>query len=449
MNDAHKIEQIDAGLQQLEKILLEEQTAFLILHDQNILRSETAPSCDESQSASELKGALAKIEALESSLAQSELMQKATMNALSASQLEVSELQEEVQAHKLRDRGCTNGAPDPNDVIAELNSKLETRSIQLEESQRAADALRTSLAEKDVLLQDTLTRCHELETAAAFVVPSEVTRLASQLQLREEEHSGECGHLKQLLACSEQSLHETRALLDEALRSNVLSNSEWKARHDRKCEEYLKTIAVLQRTIQQYNTPATIASERDRLRAAYEESNERVSALNLQIQQLQHYNGQLKQQVDILKRNSSSAAPFASGGSGKPADKSTLSGQLLDFSAFNSVTPRYHARSAAANEPDEGNLREPPALFISERQYSLLVEENARLIQNNAALLQDVASLKQQLLQNVHPHEQHKTAVEQASEHALEDLFQFCLRLGHRLDSIEYAVRQQLLNSKQ
>lgn len=220
------IAHIDAGLQQLQEILREE-----ILNNQRLSAPADSAALNDASRSSELISALSKVSELEHAAAQSDLMKKAALNALRASQAELCRLQEGSEAQKQQ-------VADTNALNAELRNKVESLTAALAESHNAADALQASLADKDAELREALSRCQTLEDAAAHISSAEVSRLHLQLRMRDEAAAEEVKHVKELLLTSEQSLTEAKSQLDDALRSNILSNAEWKSRHDRKCDEY-------------------------------------------------------------------------------------------------------------------------------------------------------------------------------------------------------------------
>jgi hypothetical protein len=226
IQSAMDIAHIDAGLQQLQEILREE-----ILNNQRLSAPADSAASNDASRTSELISALSKVGELEHAAAQSDLMKKAALNALSASQAELCRLQEGSEAQKQQ-------VADTNALNAELRNKVESLTAALAESQNAADALQASLADKDAELREALSRCQTLENAAAHISSAEVSRLHLQLRMRDEAAAEESKHVKELLLTSEQSLAEAKSQLDDALRSNILSNAEWKSRHDRKCDEY-------------------------------------------------------------------------------------------------------------------------------------------------------------------------------------------------------------------
>jgi hypothetical protein len=429
MQSALNASDIDLGLQRLQAILLEEQ---------RLLGLSPTSQCtlpNEGALAVQLNSALSKIGELEGSVAQAELMKKASMNALRESQMEVRRLQQEHQALTLQ----ANGNADMRTLIAELQSKNELLNSALEQSQHAKDSLQDSLADKHAELQSALSRCHELEAASSFVAQAEVSRLTLQLRMQEELKSEESKRLNGLLASSEQSLTLVKGQLDHALRSNILSITESRTRNVRKCDEYLQTIDELQRTIEQNSAASSVASERDRLRAAYQEAIDHASALNIKVSQLQHANAQLKLQLDVLLRDPSSTASSATSHTQVSADRTrALSVEIL---ALKKELADARSRAVAV---EHQNSNTTPAFFITEHQYSLLVEENAHLMQTNAQLVNQVETLKQQLQLSMRSRQMREHSADKLSNFTLDALCDFCVTLGQRLDGIERSVMQHL-----
>jgi hypothetical protein len=429
MQSALNASDIDLGLQRLQAILLEEQRLL------GLSPTSQSTSQNEGVLAFKLNAALSKIGELEGSLAQAELMKRASMNALRDSQMEVRRLQHEHQALTLQ----ANGNADMRTLIAELQSKTEQLNSALEQSQHAKDSLQDSLADKDAELQSALSRCHELEAASSFVAQAEVSRLTLQLRMQEESTSEESKRLNRLLASSEQSLTLVKGQLDHALRSNILTITESRTRNVRKCDEYLQTIDELQRTIEQNSAASVVASERDRLRAAYQEAIDHASALNIKVSQLQHANAQLKLQLDVLLRDPSSTASSATSHTQVSADRTrALSVEIL---ALKKELADARSRAVAV---EHQNSDATPAFFITEHQYSLLVEENAHLMQTNAQLVNQVETLKQQLQLSMRSQQLREHSADELSNFTLDALCDFCVTLGQRLDSIERSVMQHL-----
>jgi hypothetical protein len=435
MQVVSNVDDMDRRLLRLQEILLEE-----VLRSQ---RSAVSAASNEGAYALKLNSALARIEELENrtaelenAAAQSELTKNAAFKALREAQLTVRRLQEESDAHKLH-------AAETNASNAELNKKIESLNNALAESQHAADVFEAALADKGAELHAAASRCHTLESAAAHIAPAEVSRLKLQLRMRDDAASEESKRTEALLSASEQSLEEAKVCLDDALRSNALSSAEWKARHERKCDEYLKTIEALQQTIQQNSDVSAILSERDRLRSAYHESNEHASALSIKAAHLQYANSQLKQQLDALARSSPSPAAAATASpTVAPVDKArNLS---VEVHVLKRELADARSRAVAGEGQDSRRSHEPPAFFITERQYSLLVEENAQLIQDKAQLARHVEALKQQLYSSIRSQHQREDRADEMSHFTLDALCEFCVGLGQRLDGIELAVMQQL-----
>jgi hypothetical protein len=296
-----------------------------------------------------------------------------------------------------------------------------------------------------------MSRWHPLETTASFA-PAEVARLTAQLRMRDEAAAEESRHLKHMLACTEQSVADTRRELDNALRANILSVAEWRSRYDRKCDEHMKAIDELQQTIQSTTSSSrdaaalAIISECDRLRAACQESNEHAAALNLKVSHLQHLNAQLQQQLDTLQPTSPSSAPSTF----SPAHVSIgrSSALSLEVQALKRELAEVRAREFAVEHRGNGRSLEIPAFFISERQYSLLVEEHAQLLDTNSQQLQQLNALKQQLRKVILAQRQHDAAAAAAAappsdagaDLMLDALFEFCQGLAQRLDSVERAM---------
>ena len=431
MESALSASDIDMGLQRLQAILLEEQHLLGLAPPPR----STSQNEGEGVIAFKLNAALTKIGELEGSLAQAELMKKAAMNALRESQMEVRRLQNEHQALTLQ----ANGIADMRTLIAELQSKNELLNSTLEESQHSKGSLQDSLVDKDAELHSALSRCHELEAASSFVAQAEVSRLTLQLRMQEESMSEESKRLNRLLASSEQSLTLVKGQLDHALRSNILSITESRTRNVRKCDEYLQTIDELQRTIEENSAASVIASERDRLRAAYQEAIDHSSALNIKVSQLQHANAQLKLQLDCFLRDPSSNASSASSHTQVSTDRTR--GLSVEILALKKELADARSRAVAV-EHQSSNAT--PAFFITEHQYSLLVEENAQLMQTNAQLVNQVETLKKQLQLSLRSQQLREHSADELSNFTLDALCDFCVTLGQRLDSIERSVMQHL-----
>jgi hypothetical protein len=437
---------LDTGLQRLQEVLLEEHSASLMRCDVNHAPLTSAMANPEGHCTLKLNAALAKIEELQSAVAQADLMKKASLNALRASQGEVSRLQAEIEARKQQ----PDEVGDLKALCAELERSLDSLRQELAESQLGTAAAQASLVDKDAELRSSMSRWHPLETTASFA-PAEVARLTAQLHMRDEAASEESQHLKHLLACAEQSVADTRRELDNALRANILSVAEWRSRYDRKCDEHMKAIDELQQTIQSTTSSSrdaaalAIISECDRLRAACQESNEHAAALNLKVSHLQHLNAQLQQQLDTLQPTSPSPAPSTFSHAQVSVGRS--SALSLEVQALKRELAEVRARASAVEHRGNGRSHEIPAFFISERQYSLLVEEHAQLLDTNSQQLQQLNALKQQLRKVILAQRQHDAAAAAAAppSHAgadlmLDALFEFCQGLAQRLDSVERAV---------
>ena len=418
------MEEIDLGLQRLQKLLLEEHKSLLT----DTFRSVPSPAQsarNETALALQLDAALSRAAESESSAAQSELMKKAAMNALRESQTEVLSLREELQA--LRQRSDRDS--DTQALTSELHRKVDLLNSALDDSQRATYTLRTSLADKEAALQAALCRCDKLEAAAAAIAQAEVSRLTLLLRMRDD-----------AIASMQQSLEEVKSQLGDARRENTSLNIEWKAFHNRKCDEYLKTISELQQTIQRNSSISAVAAQRDRLLVAYEGSSDHASSLNHQVSQLLHANAQLEQQLNALSLNSpppGHSAAIQLQGSNERARGSTVEANALK------------ARAASV-EPRDGRQLTTPAFFITERQYSLLVEENAQLLQAKMQLEENVEKLKQQLRASTRAQQLDCSAeAEEARNLTLDALHEFCVGLGQRLGSVELAIAQQLQSNGQ
>jgi hypothetical protein len=263
----------------------------------------------------------------------------------------------------------------------------------------------------------------------------------------DEAASEELGRLKELLSASEQQLAEANFQLEAALRANILSSAELKARHDRKCDEYLKSIQALQQTIQQNSDASAILSERDLLRSAYQQSNEHGSALSIKVAHLQHVNSQLKQQLDTLACDSSSPAPSTTTTTSASVDRARA--LSMEVQVLKRELADARARAVAVDRQSNGRSHDSPAFFISERQYSLLVEENAQFMQTNAQLEQHVETLKRQLHSSVRSQQLRASRADEMSLSTLDTLFEFCVGLGQRLDGLEAVITQQLRRNEQ
>ena len=409
-----------------------------------------AAADSEGHHAVKLNAALGKIEELQNAVAQADLLKKAALNALRSSQGEVARLKTQADARTQQ--------PDEAGLLqascAALERNVESLRHELAASQLGTAAAQASLADKDAELCRALARCRQLETTAC-IAPAEVARLTSQLRMHDEAVSDESMHLKHLLACSEQSAADTRRELDEALRANILSSTEWRSRYDRKCDEHLKEVHELQQTIQEIKSSSrdaaasAIVAECDRLRAAYQESNDHAASLNLKVSRLQHLNAQLQQQLDTLQPAPPPPAPSAL--THMQASFGKSSALSLEVQSLKRELAQLRARASSADNRDNGRPYETPAFFISERQYSLLVEEHARLLDTNGQLLQQLEALKQQLRQVVLAQRQHDAAAAAAATQrdtgkdlTLDALFEFCQGMTQRLDGIERGMALHL-----
>lgn len=445
MQVAAKMEKIDLELQRLQEILLEEQKLWLIYNTPGLPSLATSAQ-NEGIDSLQLNAALSRAAELEHTAAQSKLMTQAAMGALRESQMEVLQLREELQAQRLH----TERAADISIPNVELQKEVDLLNSAMAKLKREAETLHASLTAKDAELQIALSRCNELETAAAYVAPAEVSRLTLQLRMRDETMSEESRRSDHLLASMEQSLAEAKNQLTDALHANLSLNTEWKARHDRTCNEYMETINALQETIQQNSNLSLVSTERDQLRVPHDGSSDDVSALNLQVSRLLHANALLEKQLDALTL--SPPAPVHSAASQLQGSVERARGMhmyALEVHALKRELADVRARANSVEPKDNGQSRATPAFFISERQYSLLVEENAQLLQTNAQLEQHVATLKEQLRSSIRSRHQRDSKADEISHAALDTLYEFCVGLGQRLDSIELAVKQQLQSNDQ
>ena len=114
------IAHIDAGLQQLQEILREE-----ILNNQRLSAPADSAASNDASRTSELISALSKVGELEHAAAQSDLMKKAALNALRASQAELCRLQEGSEAQKQQ-----------VEQLREVNRQLRLTEAQLSEPGR-------------------------------------------------------------------------------------------------------------------------------------------------------------------------------------------------------------------------------------------------------------------------------------------------------------------------
>jgi cell division protein FtsB len=121
----------------------------------------------------------------------------------------------------------------------------------------------------------------------------------------------------------------------------------------------------------------------------------------------------------------------------------------LEVHALKRELADVRARANSVEPKDDGLARATPAFFITERQYSLLVEENAHLMQTNAQLEQHVATLKEQLHASIRSQQQRISKADDMRHAALDALYEFCVGLGQRLSSIELAIVQQLQSNDQ
>lgn len=449
MQVAANMEEIDSGLQRLEEILREEQDLLLIRRLPSLssptksVQNEASLACTLNE---KLNAALSKSVELEHAAAQSQLMTKAAMAALRESQSEMLKLREEFEALQVHaDRGAEMSVQN-----SQLQREVDSLKSALEESQRATDALLSSIAAKDFELQNASSRCSELEAAAAFVAPAEVSRLTLQLRMRDETILEASRISNNLVASMDQSIVDVKRQLDDALCANLALSTEWKARYDQKCNEYLETINSLQETIKRNCSPPEVTTEHDRLHVALQGSSNDASALNRQVSDLLRANAQLKQQLDALTL--SSPAPVYSAASLSQGSFERARGihmYALEVHALKRELADVRARANSVEPKDDGLARATPAFFITERQYSLLVEENAHLMQTNAQLEQHVATLKEQLHASIRSQQQRISKADDMRHAALDALYEFCVGLGQRLSSIELAIVQQLQSNDQ
>ena len=215
---------------------------------------------------------------------------------------------------------------------------------------------------------------------------------------------------------------------------------------------YLKTIDSLQQILLQNKDASAILSDRDRLRTAYQESNDHASALNIKVTRLEHANSQLKLQLDALTRESPSPTRAFSSNTTASLEKSrslSIENQVLKRELADVRASGSRSSLAAADCQDSRGSHGPPAFFITERQYSLLVEENSQLMQTNSALEKHVETLKQQLASSIRSQNEREKQSDEMGHFTLDALCEFCVGLGQRLDKIEVFIMQQLRSNSQ
>jgi hypothetical protein len=215
---------------------------------------------------------------------------------------------------------------------------------------------------------------------------------------------------------------------------------------------YLKTIDSLQQTLLQNKDASAILSDRDRLRTAYQESNDHASALNIKVTRLEHANAQLKLQLDALTRESPSPTRAFSSNTTASLEKSrslSIENQVLKRELADVRASGSRSSLAAGDCQDSRGSHGPPAFFITERQYSLLVEENSQLMQTNSALEKHVETLKQQLASSIRSQNEREKQSDEMGHFTLDALCEFCVGLGQRLDKIEVFIMQQLRSNSQ